>query len=90
MTATIAAMNSTRLTSGLPPLTRRYACDTYQRALHKIAATTAKHSIAAGMYFISSEIDPNFFVQKGFKFFTMPWCPWAPAGIQNALADITR
>ena len=67
-----------------------YACDTYQRALDKIAATAAKHGIAAGMYFIPPEMDPNFFVQKGFKFFTMPWGPWATAGIQNGLAGIKR
>lgn len=35
-------------------------------------------------------MDPNFYVQKGFKFFTMPWGPWAQAGIQNALAGIKR
>ena len=54
-----------------------YPCDIYQRALDKIAATAAKHGIAAGMYFIPPGMDPNFFVQKGFKFFTMPWGPWA-------------
>jgi 4-hydroxy-2-oxoheptanedioate aldolase len=67
-----------------------YPCDTYQRALDKIAATAAKRGIAAGMYFIPPEMDPNFFVQKGFKFFTMPWGPWAKAGIQNGLAGIQR
>jgi hypothetical protein len=30
------------------------------------------------------------FVQKGFKFFTMPWGPWATAGIQNGLSGIKR
>ena len=50
----------------------------------------AKHGIAAGMYFIPPEMDPNFFVQKGFKFFTMPWGPWAKAGIQTGLAGIKR
>jgi hypothetical protein len=35
-------------------------------------------------------MDPNFFVQKGFKFFTMPWGPWATAGIQNGLSGIKR
>ena len=44
----------------------------YQRALDKIAAAAAKRGIAAGMYFIPPEMDPNFFVQKEFKFFTMP------------------
>src|SRR5436305_15232681 len=67
-----------------------YACDTYQRALDKIAAAAAKHGIAAGMYFIPPEMDPNFFVQKEFKFFAMPWRPWAKAGIQNGLAGIRR
>ncbi|MGC1887233.1 MAG: aldolase/citrate lyase family protein, partial [Stellaceae bacterium] len=52
-----------------------YQCDIYQRALDKIAATAAKHGIAAGMYFIPPEMEPNFFVQRGFKFFTMPWGP---------------
>jgi len=67
-----------------------YACDIYQRALDKIAAAAAKHGIAAGMYFIPPEMDPNFFVQKGFKFFTVPWHPWAKAGIENGLAGIKR
>src|SRR6185369_17526501 len=49
-----------------------YQCDIYQRALDKIAAAAAKHSVTAGMYFIPPGMDPNFFVQKGFKFFTMP------------------
>ena len=61
-----------------------------QRALDKIATTAAKRGITAGMYFIPPEMDPNFFVQKGFKFFTMPWGPWAKAGIQNGLSGIKR
>ena len=67
-----------------------YQCDLYQRALDKIAATAAKHGVIAGMYFIPPGMDPNFYVQKGFKFFTMPWGPWAQAGIRNALAGIQR
>jgi hypothetical protein len=39
---------------------------------------------------IPPEMDPNFFVQKGFKFFTMPWGSWAKAGIQNGLSGIKR
>ena len=42
-----------------------YQCDIYQRALDKIAATAAKHGVAAGMYFIPPGMDPNFFVRKG-------------------------
>lgn len=67
-----------------------YACDTYQRALDRIAAAAAKHGKAAGMYFIPPGMDPNFFVEKGFRFFTMPWGPWAQAGIRSALGGIKR
>ena len=45
---------------------------------------------AAGMYFIPPGMEPNFFVDKGFKFFTMPWGPWASNGIQSAIAGIKR
>src|SRR6266478_101360 len=55
-----------------------------------LVRAAAKRGIAAGMYFIPPEMDPNFFVQKGFKFFTMPWGPWAKAGIQNGLSGIKR
>ena len=42
------------------------------------------------MYFIPPGMDPNFYVEKGFKLFTMPWAPWATAGIQNGLSGIKR
>jgi 4-hydroxy-2-oxoheptanedioate aldolase len=67
-----------------------YSCDLYQRALDKIAAAAAKRGIMAAMYFIPPGMDPNFFVEKGFKLFTMPWAPWATAGIQNGLSGIKR
>ncbi len=67
-----------------------YQCAIYQRALDKIAAAAAKHGIAAGMYFIPPDMEANFFVDKGFKFFTMPWAPWAISGIQSTLAGIKR
>ena len=44
----------------------------------------------AGMYFIPPDMEPNYFVDKGFKFFTIPWGPWATAGIKSALAGIKR
>ena len=66
------------------------AAGTYQRAQDKIAGTAAKHGIAAGMYFIPPGMEPNFFVDRGFKFFTMPWGPWASNGIQSAIAGIKR
>jgi len=67
-----------------------YQCDIYQRALDRIVAAAAKHGVTAGMYFIPPGMEPEFFVKKGFRFFTMPWAPWATAGIRNALAGIAR
>ena len=67
-----------------------YPSDTYQRGLDKIAAACKNHGVVPGMYFIPPAMDPNFYVDKGFKFFTMPWAGWATEGIQNGLAGIKR
>lgn len=67
-----------------------YESDTYQRGLDKIAAACKNHGVVPGMYFIPPPMDPNFFVEKGFKFFTLPWAPWAKEGIQNGLSGIKR
>jgi len=67
-----------------------YQCDTYQQGLDKIAAACKNHGVVPGMYFIPPDMDPNFFVDKGFKFFTMRWPVWAVEGIQNGLAGIKR
>ncbi len=67
-----------------------YPCDTYQQGLDKIAAACKNHGVVPGMYFIPPDMDPNFFVDKGFKFFTMSWAKWAIEGVQNGLAGIKR
>ncbi len=67
-----------------------YQSDTYQKGLDKIAEGCKRHGVVPGMYFIPPDMDPNFFVDKGFKFFTMPWFVWAKEGIQNGLAGIKR
>ena len=67
-----------------------YPSDTYQQGLDKIAAACKKHGVVPGMYFIPPDMDPNFFVEKGFKFFTIPWAKWATEGIRNGLSGITR
>ena len=54
-----------------------YQSDTYQKGLDTIAAACKKHGVVPGMYFIPPDMDPNFYVDKGFKFFTMPWAVWA-------------
>ena len=67
-----------------------YASDTYQKGLDKIAEGCKRHGVVPGMYFIPPDMDPNFYVDKGFKFFTMPWANWATEGIHNGLAGIKR
>lgn len=67
-----------------------YKSDTYQQGLDTIAAACKRHGVMPGMYFIPPEIEPNFFVEKGFKFFTLPWAPWAVEGIKQGLAGINR
>jgi 4-hydroxy-2-oxoheptanedioate aldolase len=67
-----------------------YQSDTYQAGLDKIAAACKKHGVVPGMYFIPPDMDPNFYVAKGFKFFTMPWSPWASDGLRSGLSDIDR
>jgi 4-hydroxy-2-oxoheptanedioate aldolase len=67
-----------------------YPSDTYQKGLDKIAAAAKRAGKTAGMYFIPPGMDPNFYVDKGFKFFTMPWAPWAQQGVKNALEGIKR
>lgn len=67
-----------------------YESATYQRGLDKIVEGCQRHGVVPGMYFIPPTMDPNFFVDKGFKFFTMPWAPWATEGIKDGLAGIKR
>jgi 2-keto-3-deoxy-L-rhamnonate aldolase RhmA len=67
-----------------------YPSDTYQRGLDRIAAACKEHGVVPGMYFIPPGMDPNFYVDKGFKFFTLPWDSWATSGVQNGLAAIKR
>jgi 2-keto-3-deoxy-L-rhamnonate aldolase RhmA len=67
-----------------------YTSATYEKGLDTIAAACKKHGVVPGMYFIPPEMDPNSLVEKGYKFFTQPWAPWAAEGIKNGLAGINR
>ena len=67
-----------------------YQSDTYQEALDTIAAACKRHGVVPGMYFIPPDMEPDFFVEKGFKFFTLPWARWATEGIKHGLAGIKR
>ena len=67
-----------------------YTSDTYQEALDTIAAACKRHGVVPGMYFIPPNMEPDFFVEKGFKFFTLPLARWATEGIKHGLAGIKR
>jgi 4-hydroxy-2-oxoheptanedioate aldolase len=63
---------------------------TYEAGLDKIAEGCAKRGVVPGMYFIPPGMDPNWFVEKGYKFFTQQWGGFAADGIQAHLSGINR
>lgn len=67
-----------------------YTSDIYQDGLDTIAAACQRHGVVPGMYFVPPAMEPDFFVEKGFKFFTVPWARWATEGIKHGLAGIKR
>ena len=67
-----------------------YPSKTYQDGLAQVVAGAQRHGVAPGMYFIPPGMDPNHYVDMGFKFFTVPWAPMATAGMENALTAIKR
>ena len=62
----------------------------YQAALDKIAGACEDAGVIPGMYFIPGGQDPSDFVDRGFKFFTLPWTKWATAGVKDGLATVKR
>jgi 2-keto-3-deoxy-L-rhamnonate aldolase RhmA len=62
----------------------------YQGTLDKIAGACEDAGVVPGMYFIPGGQDPSTFVERGFRFFTLPWSSWAAKGIQDGLASIKR
>lgn len=71
-------------------ITLDYLNPKYQEALDKIVAACENAGVFPGMYFIPGGQDPSTFIERGFKFFTLPWNQWATMGIENGLADIKR
>ena len=63
---------------------------TYQETLDRIVDACSKARVAPGIWFIPGGQDPNDFIARGFRMFTLPWTQWASTGIKNALAKIKR
>jgi 4-hydroxy-2-oxoheptanedioate aldolase len=62
----------------------------YGKALDKIAAACEDAGVVPGMYFLPAGHDPSGYVERGFRFFTLPWSQWAATGIKNGLATVKR
>lgn len=65
-----------------------YTNPKYHQALDAIAAACKKAGVVPGMYFVPPGIETSELLQKGFRFFTMPWAGWAKQGIENGLASV--
>jgi 2-keto-3-deoxy-L-rhamnonate aldolase RhmA len=62
----------------------------YQETLDQIVTACTTARVAPGIRFIPGGQDPNDFIARGFRIFTLPWNQWATNGIKNALAKIKR
>jgi 4-hydroxy-2-oxoheptanedioate aldolase len=71
-------------------VTLDYLNPKYQGTLDKIVDACENAGVAPGMYFIPGGQDPSGFVERGFRFFTLPWSQWAATGIRNGLATVKR
>lgn len=67
-----------------------YGNPKYQKALDHVAEACIDAGVVPGMYFIPPGQDPSEYVERGFKFFTLPWNRWATEGIQNGLSSVKR
>jgi 2-dehydro-3-deoxyglucarate aldolase len=65
-----------------------YTNSKYHAALDKIAEACAKAGVAPGMYFVPPGIEPATLIEKGYRFFTLPWNEWASEGIKNGLDGV--
>jgi 2-keto-3-deoxy-L-rhamnonate aldolase RhmA len=64
-----------------------YTNPKYLAALDEIAAACKNAGVVAGMFFVPPGIEPSELVEKGFRFFTLPWAGWAKDGINNGLTN---
>ena len=65
-----------------------YTNPTYHAALDRIGSACQKAGVAAGMFFVPPGIEPRQLMDKGFRFFTLPWAGWATEGIRNGLSSV--
>ena len=65
-----------------------YTNPKYHAALDRIASACKQVGVAPGMFFVPPGISSAELMEKGFRFFTLPWIGWATEGIQNGLQKV--
>ena len=66
-----------------------YTQSKYQDALDRIAEVSINAGVVPGLYFVPLGLEPKGLIERGFRFFTLPWIGWAKEGIQAGL-ELTK
>ena len=66
-----------------------YTNSKYQDALDRIAEASINAGVAPGLYFVPPGLEPKELIERGFRFFTLPWRGWAKEGIKAGL-ELTK
>jgi len=67
-----------------------YGNPKYQQVLDNVVKACNKAGVAPGAWFIPGDPDPNKFIAKGFRLFTLGWRQYLMNGVKNGLANIKR
>jgi 4-hydroxy-2-oxoheptanedioate aldolase len=65
-----------------------YTHQKYLDALEKIGNAARNAGKVAGMFFVPPGLSPAELENLGFRFFTLPWQPWAKAGVESGLKEL--
>ena len=66
-----------------------YTNSKYQEALDRIAEASMNAGVVPGLYFVPPGLEPKELIERGFRFFTLPWRGWAKEGIKAGL-ELTK
>ena len=66
-----------------------YTNSKYQEALDRIAEASMNGGVVPGLYFVPPGLEPKGLIERGFRFFTLPWRGWAKEGIKAGL-ELTK
>ncbi|MBN1683157.1 2-dehydro-3-deoxyglucarate aldolase [Candidatus Bathyarchaeota archaeon] len=75
------------ISMGMP---EEYYNPVYQDALDKIVKACNNAGVIPGSWFIPGGMEPNKFIEKGFRLFTLGWRRYLTNGVKTGLAEINR